>query len=120
MEWAIPFSKEEVNCNCGCGFAIMVEPFVNRLVAARFQCEYAFKIRSWCRCRKWNIEVGGTILSSHLKGLAVDIEVEKSRERFGILKSLILAGFDRFIIGPDYIHVDDDDVKVHGILIIKA
>ena len=49
--------------------------------------------------------------SSHLKGLAVDIAVGGGSMRYAIRQALMQAGFDRFGLGPDFIHVDADTDK---------
>ena len=46
--------------------------------------------------------------SSHIKGLAVDIRCNTSRNRFIILDSLIAVGFNRIGIADSFIHVDLD------------
>ena len=49
--------------------------------------------------------------SSHLLGWAVDIAVPTSRKRFLMIEALLDAGFNRFGIGKDFIHVDMDPNK---------
>ena len=54
--------------------------------------------------------------SSHIKGLAADILVKNSRERAVILAALMEAGFTRFGIGHNFIHVDIDEDKIQGVI----
>ena len=54
--------------------------------------------------------------SSHIKGLAADILVKNSRERAVILGALMNAGFSRFGIGHNFIHVDLDEDKIQGVI----
>ena len=54
--------------------------------------------------------------SSHIKGLAVDIRIRSSRERFIILDALITVGFTRFGIADTFIHVDLDLDKAQGVI----
>ncbi len=54
--------------------------------------------------------------SSHIKGLAADILVKNSRERAVILAALMNAGFSRFGIGHNYLHVDLDEEKKQGVI----
>ena len=70
-----------------------------------------FIINSAWRSADHNEKVGGKPDSSHLKGLAVDIKVTNSRQRFIILQSLIAAGFNRIGIAKTFIHVDGDNEK---------
>ena len=46
--------------------------------------------------------------SSHIKGLAFDISVKDSRQRFIILDALLKVGFTRIGIADTFIHVDLD------------
>ena len=48
--------------------------------------------------------------------LQVDIEVKNSRERAVILASLMNAGFSRFGIGHNFLHVDLDEDKIQGVI----
>jgi uncharacterized protein YcbK (DUF882 family) len=105
------FTKKEMDCNCGCGFRIINPELLQRLHYARELAGIPFNINSWCRCDKHNAKVGGVKGSSHTKGYAVDIKVKGDRERFIILKALIMAGFERMGVYSWGIHVDVDDTK---------
>ena len=54
--------------------------------------------------------------SSHIKGLAVDIKVIDSRQRFLVLDSLIAVGFTRIGIADTFIHVDMDFDKSQNVI----
>jgi zinc D-Ala-D-Ala carboxypeptidase len=54
--------------------------------------------------------------SSHIKGLAVDISVKDSRQRFLILDALIAVGFTRIGIAGTFIHVDLDFDKSQNVI----
>tara|TARA_R100001244_G_scaffold3474_1_gene4806 strand:- start:56 stop:379 length:324 start_codon:yes stop_codon:yes gene_type:complete len=54
--------------------------------------------------------------SSHIKGLAVDISVKDSRQRFIILDALMATGFSRIGIGNTFIHVDLDLDKSQNVI----
>ena len=107
------FSKDEFVCNDGCGlnFDDMDLPFVLKLNLAREYAEIPFKINSSIRCKKHNKIEGGSKTSSHLIGLAVDIDCPDSHTKYRVLIGLIRAGFTRIGIGPDFIHADDDNNK---------
>ena len=68
--------------------------------------EIVFSINSGSRDEERNRQVGGTPDSTHLYGCACDIRALTSREKFVIVKSLILAGFTRIFIYSNFIHVD--------------
>ncbi len=54
--------------------------------------------------------------SSHIKGLAVDISVKDSRQRFLVLDALIAVGFNRIGIAGTFIHVDLDLDKSQNVI----
>jgi len=76
------------------------------------RCEYGkpIYINSAYRCLKHNTELGSKSSSSHLVGLAIDIRVTTSRERYGLLRHLI-QHFTRFGFGDGFIHVDLDHIN---------
>ena len=108
------FEKSEFDCKC-CGKNEMSEAFMDRRDTARGTAGIPFRINSGYRCIAHNAEVGGKSTSSHLKGLAVDINVISSLARFNILRGLILAGFKRIGVGPRFIHVDEDTNKAQEV-----
>ena len=104
----IHHKESEFYCPCGCGlgFKDMDEEFADRLDVARGHAEVPFRFDSTIRCKQHNSFVGGSKTSSHPKGLAADIEVRSSYERFRILHGLKKVGFTRFGIYENFIHVD--------------
>jgi len=109
------FKLDEFKCPC-CGKCDMDMSFLIKLERARENADIPFKITSGYRCENHNKEIGGALLSSHLKGLAADIACNSSIHRFLILNSLIFAGFKRIGIGKDFIHVDNDTKKVYNVI----
>jgi len=104
--------ESEFYCKCGCGlnFGDMDDGFMLDLHMARANAGVPFRFNSTIRCVEHNKFVGsGT--SSHLKGLAADIEVRSPYERFRILHGLKKAGLTRFGIYKTFIHVDGDQDK---------
>ena len=89
----------------------MDQEFLLKIDRAREVAQIPFVINSAWRSVEKNKEVGGKSNSSHLKGLAVDISVTNSRQRFIGLKALIQAGFNRIGVAKTFIHVDDDKDK---------
>ena len=82
--------------------------FLGRLDHARGLAGVPFRITSGWRCERHNAEVGGSETSSHMKGLAADIECKLSGVRFQTLWALRVVGFNRIGIRRDFIHVDMD------------
>ena len=114
------FKLREFACNC-CGKNKIDRTFVRILSAAR---EYSknqdgsdipFIITSGWRCENHPESIKNPT-SSHIKGLAADILVKNSRERAVILGALMEAGFSRFGIGHNFIHVDIDEDKIQGVI----
>jgi len=68
-------------------------------------------ITSGYRCEKHNRKVGGSETSSHLKGLAVDIGIERSRLRYRVIGAAIRLGLHRIGVGKDFVHLDIDRQK---------
>tara|TARA_R100000081_G_C4801147_1_gene164274 strand:- start:635 stop:1006 length:372 start_codon:yes stop_codon:yes gene_type:complete len=89
----------------------MDRDFLIKLDSARGIAGIPFKITSGYRTKKRNELVGGRIGSSHLKGLAVDIGYNGSRERYLIVQSLMHVGINRIGIGKTFIHCDVDNLK---------
>jgi len=87
--------------------------FLEKLDQARGLAEIPFKINSGYRTKEYNEDLirrnyAASRSSSHLKGLAADISVKDSRQRFIVINSLLLAGFTRIGIADTFIHVDLD------------
>lgn len=94
----------------------MDKDFLQKLDLARERAGIPFFINSAFRTVEDNERVGGKPDSSHLKGLAVDIRITNSRERYKVLESLILVGFNRIGIGDNFIHVDNDKEKPQNVI----
>ena len=89
----------------------MDKTFLLRLDEARERAGIPFVINSAYRTPEHNAKIGGKPNSSHLKGLAVDISVTNSRQRFIVLNALLEVGFTRIGIADTFIHVDLDSGK---------
>ena len=110
------FKKEEFDCKCGCGTNNMNPEVMVMLFNARTYANMPFKINSGARCETHNKKEGGSATSSHLKGVAIDIGIKNSFERHQIFINLRNAGFKRFGIGKNFIHVDFDLDKVQNVM----
>ena len=107
------FTDDEFKCPCCREFvdSLPFRAFLAKLQDARNLAGIPFAITSGYRCEEHNAAVGGKEDSSHMKGVAADIRVRTSSERFVILNGLMKAGFTRLGIGKDFIHVDLDSDK---------
>jgi len=114
------FKLREFVCNC-CGKSKINRTFVKVLDAARGYSknedgtDIPFIITSGYRCKNHPESVKNS-KSSHIKGLAADILVKNSRERAVILGALMEAGFTRFGIGHNFLHVDIDEDKPQAVI----
>lgn len=94
----------------------MDEDFLYSLDHARELAGIPFVITSAYRTVENELSNGRDGTSSHTKGLAVDIRVRSSSERYTILNALICVGFNRIGIGQNFIHVDQDPDKVSNVI----
>tara|TARA_R100000908_G_C3613549_1_gene62545 strand:+ start:42 stop:419 length:378 start_codon:yes stop_codon:yes gene_type:complete len=111
------FTYKEFDCKGGEGKGEnMDDDFIFMLDEAREIAGIPFKITSGYRTPEYNkrlMDYGfqASITSSHLQGLAADIEVKSSEDRFRIIGSLVSVGIYRIGIGKDFIHCDIDQNK---------
>lgn len=66
------FTDTELACRCGCGM-IPAQPLLDALEAARLIYGRPIHITSGARCETYNRDVGGSLKSAHITGLAVDL-----------------------------------------------
>jgi len=86
------------------------------LDAARKHYGKPIKVNSGFRTKEHNTKVGGVSTSSHLKGLAVDINIDGSANRFAIYEALRKVGFKRLGIAKTFIHADIDPNKSPNVM----
>ena len=70
------FIRHEFACKCGCGFATPDPELLEVLERIRKEFNAPVTINSACRCANHNKNVGGASNSTHLFGLAADIDVK--------------------------------------------
>lgn len=81
------------------------------LCKARKIAGVPFIINSGFRTLAHNKKVGGVENSAHTRGYAVDISTPNGENQLLIVKALLKAGFVRFGIYTNFIHVDNDPDK---------
>ena len=89
---------------------------IEMLQKLRDLVDEAIIINSGYRTYKHNIKVRGSVKSSHMAGLAVDIHCVNSSSRFNIIQAAIHCGFERIGIGKNFIHLDIDVAKPYGVV----
>lgn len=115
------FSQWEVECKCGCGL-MNIDPELLRLLdLLREELDRPLSISSGSRCPAHNLQEGGKKNSAHLKGLAADLKVKGSIQRFELLEKIFILNeiarrkgmkvVSRIGIAKTFIHVDIDDSK---------
>jgi zinc D-Ala-D-Ala carboxypeptidase len=102
---------EFAKCIPSCRIDDLHHQLLKMLDEAREKAFVPFIVNSAYRTREYEISKGRTGLSSHCKGLAVDIKCNDSIDRFLMIKALIDTGFRRIGIYETFIHVDIDDTK---------
>ncbi len=109
------FDISDFNCPC-CGDNKMEKEFLDKIDLARALAGVPFIITSGYRCKKHNVDVGGSVTSSHVDGEAGDIKAKNSRARSKIVRGLHSAGFRRIGIAGDFIHADISKFKSQDVL----
>lgn len=111
---SLHFSKSEFACHCGCGFGLKdgdISPkLIEKLEPVREMYGEPLIINSGCRCYEQNRKEGGMPDSSHIRGLAADIKITNSSQRYQLL-ILLFNRFYRVGIAKGFIHVDVDTLK---------
>lgn len=82
--------------------------FLEVLDSIRHEADFAFKINSGFRTPAQNALAGGKAGSAHLDGLAADISITESSQRFTIVKLALKHGITRIGIAHTFIHLDMD------------
>jgi zinc D-Ala-D-Ala carboxypeptidase len=72
---------------------------------------HELKVNSGYRCQKHNAAIKGSPTSSHILGLADDIDCDDSRTRFLIIMALMGLGVNRIGLHKSFIHFDIDRKK---------
>jgi len=95
---------------------LVSDELISMLDVARKKYGKSIDVNSGYRTPEHNAKVGGTLKSSHLKGLAVDIKCTNSTDRFKLESILTEVGFKRIGVGKTFIHVDIDKDKIQNVL----
>ena len=69
------FQRAEFGCGCGCGYDDIDSKLVEKLQCLRDLIGKPIIVTSGCRCKMYNLHIGGVSNSPHLLGLAADIQV---------------------------------------------
>jgi uncharacterized protein YcbK (DUF882 family) len=94
---------------------MMSDSFIKMLDSVREEYGKPIRINSGFRTEEANTRAGGVSNSSHLKGLAADLRVKNSKERYELL-TVLMKYFDRIGVAKSFIHVDIDEDKPQGVI----
>jgi len=109
------FTREEFSCKCSCGFNGISILLVEKLQELREELGGPIRVNSGCRCIVHNESLGGVSDSSHLSGLAADIECVNSADRMRIIPTACRI-FRRIGVADSFIHCDVDGSKDQDVI----
>ena len=111
------FTENELKCKCGkCTTFVFDSGLLKDLDGYREFINKPVSLLSAYRCTNHNNEVGGVSGSAHEDGLAVDIKVSNSTDRFNCIQFFVIKGYTRLGIGKDFVHVDKDLTKPSNVI----
>ena len=99
------FSTSEFDCQ-HTGENRMEEDFLSKLDALREHCGFPFVITSGYRSPDHPLEAVKEIPGTHAQGIAADIKITSSAQRYSIIKGALEHGFTGLGVAGDFIHVD--------------
>lgn len=83
----------------------------------RGECGFPFIINSGLRTKEENDKLKDSASdSAHLSGLAVDIRVANSSQRFKIIEVALKNKINRIGIGKEFVHIDVDKTKPQSVM----
>lgn len=103
-------------CDPPCNKDQMNGEFLDLLNQAREISAIPFIPTSAFRSIEHELAKGRDGTSSHTKGVAIDLKVVTSRQRYIIVNALLKVGFNRIGIGEGFIHVDNDMDKDQAVI----
>ena len=99
------FSTSEFDCQ-HTGENRMEQDFLSKLDALREACGFPFVITSGYRSPDHPIEAVKEIPGTHAQGIAADIKITNSAQRYTIIREALAHGFTGLGVAGDFIHVD--------------
>lgn len=108
------FPASEVRCKCGIcdGSVDVLEPdFLHKLNLLRMYLNRPVTLNSCVRCKDHPVEKKKQSPGSHFYGIAADIRVSGSRDRYEVIAAAMACGITRVGVANSFVHVDIGDVK---------
>ena len=107
------FDYEEFDCprSKGSGQRHMDRELLLMLDEAQNKYPHKMKIVRGYVTPQYAREISIPTHSPHMLGKAVCIFAKHPKRRFFLIAALLEVGFTRFLVGPDYVYVDNDELK---------
>jgi uncharacterized protein YcbK (DUF882 family) len=84
-----------------------MEPeFMEKVDELRDRCGFPFVITSGFRSPTHPIEAKKDVPGTHSQGIAADIKITNSAQRYSIIREALAMGFTGIGVASDFIHVD--------------
>ena len=99
------FSTSEFDCQ-HTGENRMEQDFLSKLDSLREACGFPFVITSGYRSPDHPIEAVKEIPGTHAQGIAADIKITNSAQRYTLIREALAHGFTGLGVAGDFIHVD--------------
>ena len=99
------FNTAEFDCQ-HTGENRMEQAFLDKLDALREHCGFPFVITSGYRSPDHPLEAVKEIPGTHAQGIAADIKITSSAQRYSIIKGALEHGFTGLGVAGDFIHLD--------------
>ena len=84
----------------------MEDEFLLKLDQLRDNCGFPFVITSGYRSPSHPIEAKKDVPGTHAQGIAADIKITNSAQRYTIIREALAHGFTGLGVAGDFIHVD--------------
>ena len=110
MSYVPQYFTEQEFQRVGCSLGDMSSELLRMLDKARREAGVPFVITSALRTREDELSKGRSGNSAHVRGKAVDIYCVGGWQRYRIITGALKAGFQRIGVGPNFIHLDNDDL----------
>ena len=99
------FTVDEFNCQYT-GENQMDPEFMEKVDKLREHCGFPFVITSGFRSPTHPIEAKKDVPGTHSQGIAADIKITNSAQRYTIIREALQLGFTGIGVAGDFIHVD--------------
>lgn len=100
------FSLDEFNCRVT-GENRMEQAFLDQLDALRTACDFPFIITSGFRHPlEHPIEAAKVVPGTHAQGIAADIKIKGSHQRYRVVSEAMKLGFTGVGVASNFVHVD--------------